>query len=37
MLTNPRTPVTSTVPDVTGRPARAFRQWVADHRADFAG
>jgi uncharacterized protein YbjT (DUF2867 family) len=36
MLTKPHAPVTSTVADVTGRPARTFRQWVADHRADFA-
>jgi uncharacterized protein YbjT (DUF2867 family) len=37
MVAKPPIPVTSTVTDVTGRPARAFRQWVADHRADFAG
>lgn len=36
MLTKPHTPVTSTVTEVTGRPARTFRQWVADHRDDFA-
>ena len=36
MLTKPHAPVTSTVADVTGRPARTLRQWVADHRADFA-
>ncbi|GAB3877598.1 NAD(P)H-binding protein [Kibdelosporangium lantanae] len=35
MLTKPSTPVTSTVMDVTGQPARTFRQWVADHRAEF--
>jgi deazaflavin-dependent oxidoreductase (nitroreductase family) len=28
-------PVTSTVEDVTGVPARTFREWVADHAADF--
>ena len=28
-------PVTDTVEAVTGRPARDFRQWVADHRAAF--
>jgi uncharacterized protein YbjT (DUF2867 family) len=27
--------VTSTVPDVTGTPARTFRQWALDHAADF--
>jgi uncharacterized protein YbjT (DUF2867 family) len=37
MLAKPAISVTSTVTDVTGRPARTFRQWVADHRADFAG
>jgi uncharacterized protein YbjT (DUF2867 family) len=32
----PRLPVvTSTVADVTGRPARTFARWVADHAADF--
>ncbi|MFI6387908.1 DsbA family protein [Nonomuraea sp. NPDC050540] len=29
-------PVTTTVEEVTGRPARTYREWVADHRADFA-
>ena len=28
-------PVTSTVQDVTGVPARTFRQWAADHAAEF--
>ena len=28
-------PVTSAVPDVTGRPARTFREWAADHATDF--
>jgi uncharacterized protein YbjT (DUF2867 family) len=28
-------PVTSTVLDVTGSPARAFGEWAADHAADF--
>jgi hypothetical protein len=28
--------VTSTVEEVTGRPARTFRQWAIDHAADFA-
>ncbi|SFP00234.1 Uncharacterized conserved protein YbjT, contains NAD(P)-binding and DUF2867 domains [Amycolatopsis arida] len=28
-------PVTTTVAEVTGRPARTFREWVRDHRADF--
>ncbi|MBB6170537.1 uncharacterized protein YbjT (DUF2867 family) [Nocardiopsis mwathae] len=27
--------VTETVEEVTGTPARTFRQWVADHAADF--
>ena len=27
--------VTSTVRDVTGRPARSFRAWAADHAEDF--
>ncbi|MEU1883359.1 NAD(P)H-binding protein [Streptosporangium sp. NPDC020072] len=29
--------VTSTVSDPLGRPARTFRQWVADHAASFTG
>ncbi|MBB5082432.1 DsbA family protein [Nonomuraea endophytica] len=29
-------PVTGAVEEVTGRPARTYREWVADHRADFA-
>ncbi|KAB1908974.1 NAD(P)H-binding protein [Micromonospora sp. AMSO1212t] len=28
-------PVTTTVEDVTGVPARTFRQWALDHAADF--
>ncbi|GAA0930687.1 SDR family oxidoreductase [Nonomuraea longicatena] len=28
-------PGTTTVEEVTGRPARTFREWVADHAADF--
>jgi uncharacterized protein YbjT (DUF2867 family) len=28
-------PVTSTVQDVTGVPARTFRQWASDHAAEF--
>ncbi len=28
-------PVTATVPDITGTPARAFSAWAADHAADF--
>jgi uncharacterized protein YbjT (DUF2867 family) len=32
----PRRPaVTSTVAEVTGRPARTFAEWVADHAAEF--
>lgn len=27
--------VTSTVEEVTGRPARTFRQWATDHAGDF--
>jgi uncharacterized protein YbjT (DUF2867 family) len=27
--------VTSTVRDITGRPARTFREWAVDHAADF--
>jgi hypothetical protein len=27
--------VTATVADVTGAPARAFADWVADHSAEF--
>ncbi|MFI6295629.1 NAD(P)H-binding protein [Nonomuraea sp. NPDC050790] len=29
--------VSAAVEEVTGRPARPYREWVADHRADFAG
>jgi hypothetical protein len=28
-------PVTRTVEQVTGVPARKFRQWALDHAADF--
>jgi uncharacterized protein YbjT (DUF2867 family) len=28
-------PVTATVRDITGAPARAFSEWAADHTADF--
>lgn len=28
-------PVTATVQDITGTPARAFSEWAADHAADF--
>jgi len=28
-------PVLPTVAEVTGRPARTFREWAADHAADF--
>ncbi|MFI0463710.1 SDR family oxidoreductase [Saccharopolyspora sp. 5N102] len=28
-------PISSAVPDITGLPARTFRQWVADHAEDF--
>nr|WP_240969075.1 SDR family oxidoreductase [Streptomyces sp. HNM0575] len=34
-LVGVRAQVTSTVEDVTGRPARTFDQWAADHVADF--
>jgi uncharacterized protein YbjT (DUF2867 family) len=30
-----RAPVTNTVEQVAGRPARTFAQWAADHAADF--
>lgn len=33
-VTDPE-PVTPTVAEVTGRPARTFRQWAADHADDF--
>ena len=29
-------PVTSTVLDITGAPARSFHDWAADHAGDFA-
>jgi uncharacterized protein YbjT (DUF2867 family) len=28
-------PVTHTVEEITGRPARTFREWAADHASDF--
>jgi hypothetical protein len=28
--------VTSTIQEVTGTPARSFREWATDHAADFA-
>lgn len=34
LVTQPE-PVTRTVEEVTGRPARTFRQWAADHASDF--
>lgn len=34
MVTNPE-PVTSTVEEVTGTPARTFHEWAIDHAADF--
>jgi uncharacterized protein YbjT (DUF2867 family) len=35
MLTRPRPTTTTTVEQVTGVPARTFRSWVEDHRAEF--
>jgi len=29
-------PVTSTVFEITGAPARSFHNWAADHAEDFA-
>jgi uncharacterized protein YbjT (DUF2867 family) len=34
-LVNRRAPVTDTVREVTGRPARTFAEWAADHVGDF--
>ncbi|MGH8933549.1 MAG: SDR family oxidoreductase [Egibacteraceae bacterium] len=34
LVTTPE-PVTTTVQDVTGRPARTFGQWATDHAGDF--
>jgi uncharacterized protein YbjT (DUF2867 family) len=34
MVTDPE-PVTSTVREITGTPARPFREWISDHAADF--
>jgi uncharacterized protein YbjT (DUF2867 family) len=28
-------PVTSTVREITGTPARPFREWISDHAGDF--
>ena len=36
MIENPE-PVTSTVSQITGRPAFTFAQWAEDHVADFGG
>ncbi|GAA2428556.1 NAD(P)H-binding protein [Actinomadura vinacea] len=36
MVTDPA-PVTTTFKDVAGIPPRAFREWAADHAADFRG
>ncbi|WP_327097329.1 NAD(P)H-binding protein [Nocardia vinacea] len=35
MLAAPRPEITSTVADITGRPARSLAEWVSDHLADF--
>ncbi|WP_275311685.1 NAD(P)H-binding protein [Streptomyces yunnanensis] len=35
MMTAPRPTVTGTVEAVTGAPARTYREWVAEHAADF--
>ncbi|MCK2242270.1 MULTISPECIES: sugar nucleotide-binding protein [unclassified Crossiella] len=35
MAAQPDPEITADVAAVTGRPARTFRQWVADHRAEF--
>lgn len=35
MIKEPEPEVTTTVEDVTGSPARTFRQWAADHADDF--
>ncbi|MEU7434781.1 hypothetical protein AB0B07_28700 [Streptomyces sioyaensis] len=35
MLAAPRPVTTGTIETVTGTPARTFRDWVADHIADF--
>ncbi|MFG2396534.1 SDR family oxidoreductase [Streptomyces lydicus] len=36
LLDAPRPALTDTVEKVTGAPARAFRTWVREHRADFS-
>ncbi|GAA3574101.1 NAD(P)H-binding protein [Nonomuraea rosea] len=36
MLDGPPPVLTTTVEEVTGRPARTFAQWARDHAADFA-
>ena len=28
--------ITSAIEDVTGRPARTFKEWATDHAAEFA-
>ncbi|MFI6779410.1 NAD(P)H-binding protein [Nocardia sp. NPDC050412] len=35
MLAAPRPEITTTVADITGRPARSLAEWVTDHLADF--
>ncbi|MCP2164362.1 NAD(P)H-binding protein [Goodfellowiella coeruleoviolacea] len=35
MAAQPPAPVTTTVQEVTGRPARTFLEWARDHAADF--
>ncbi len=35
MLAAPRPETTSTVADITGRPARSLAEWVTDHLTDF--
>ncbi|WP_433193100.1 SDR family oxidoreductase [Nocardia sp. CA-107356] len=35
MMAAPRPQTTSTVADLTGRPAHSLAEWVSDHRADF--
>jgi hypothetical protein len=36
MVTEPA-PVTTTVEEITGTPARTFREWAIDHADDFRG
>ncbi|WP_330254064.1 hypothetical protein OG874_05660 [Nocardia sp. NBC_00565] len=35
MLAAPRPEITSTIADITGRPAHDLHEWVSDHLADF--